>query len=167
MVAVSELRSTSVETTRAVAAAVASLARPGDLILLAGDLGAGKTTFVQGFARALGVVEAVTSPTFTLVHSYAGSRLTVHHADLYRLERTSEVFDLALGELLDDHRSVMLVEWGDVVAGLFGHDHLLVRIQHADGPEARRITWWPSGRAWTARADALRAELARVSAGAE
>ncbi len=163
----SEIRSASADTTRAVAAAVASLARAGDLILLAGDLGAGKTTFAQGFATALGVTEAVTSSTFTLVHSYAGSRLTVHHADLYRLERTSEVFDLALGELLDDRRSVMLVEWGDVVAGLFGHDHLLVRIQHADGPDARRITWSASGRGWTARTEALRAELERASAGSD
>jgi tRNA threonylcarbamoyladenosine biosynthesis protein TsaE len=167
-----EIRSTSADTTRAVAAAVAGLARAGDLILLAGDLGAGKTTFAQGFAGALGVTEPVTSPTFTLIHTYAGGRLTVHHADLYRLDRTVEVLDLALGELLDDRRSVMLVEWGDVVAGLLGHDHLVVRIQHdsdagrgGDGSsgDERRITFVASGRGWTAREDALRATLSSTT----
>jgi tRNA threonylcarbamoyladenosine biosynthesis protein TsaE len=170
-VVVIELRSSSADTTRAVAGTVAGLALAGDLVLLAGDLGAGKTTFAQGFARALGVTEPVTSPTFTLVHTYAGGRLTVHHADLYRLDRTAEVLDLALGELLDDRRSVMLVEWGDVVAGLLGHDHLVVRIHHdldadrgsdAGGAagDSRRITFVASGRGWMAREEALRAALA-------
>jgi tRNA threonylcarbamoyladenosine biosynthesis protein TsaE len=157
--AVIEVKSGSAQATRALAAEVASLARAGDLILLAGDLGAGKTTFAQGFARALGVTEAVTSPTFTLVHTYSGTRLTVHHADLYRLERTTEVLDLALGELLDDRRSVMLIEWGDVVSGLFGHDHLLVRIEHAGAPDLRRLTVVASGPSWMSRTESLRAAL--------
>jgi tRNA threonylcarbamoyladenosine biosynthesis protein TsaE len=160
-----EVPSASADETRALAAAVAGLARAGDLILLAGDLGAGKTTFAQGFARALGVTEPVTSPTFTLVHTYAGARLTVHHADLYRLERTAEVLDLALGELLDDRRSVMLIEWGDVVAGLFGHDHLVVRIEHAVGDDQRRLTIVASGRGWLSRIEPLRAALVSAAAG--
>jgi tRNA threonylcarbamoyladenosine biosynthesis protein TsaE len=109
------LRTTSVDQTKAVAAALAELARPGDLIVLAGEMGAGKTAFAQGFAAGLGVLDTVTSPTFTLVHTYEG-RLRIHHADIYRLERTAEVADLALGELLDDDDAVVLVEWGDVVA---------------------------------------------------
>jgi tRNA threonylcarbamoyladenosine biosynthesis protein TsaE len=155
-----EVRSGSAGVTQKIAAAVADLVRAGDLILLAGDLGAGKTTFVQGFARALGVTEPVTSPTFTLVHTYSSGRMTVHHADLYRLDRTGEVSDLALGELLDERRSVMLVEWGDVVSGLFGHDHLVVRIEHADLADARRISVVASGSTWLARLGALRTATA-------
>ena len=68
---------------------MAGLARPGDVIVLAGDLGAGKTAFVQGFGRALGVTERITSPTFTLVHVYEG-RLPIHHLDVYRLDQMSE-----------------------------------------------------------------------------
>ena len=109
------VRTSSVDDTKAVATALASVARPGDLILLAGEMGAGKTVFAQGFAAGLGVLDTVTSPTFTLVHTYDG-RLRVHHADVYRLERLAEVADLALGELLDDDDAVVLVEWGDVVA---------------------------------------------------
>ena len=81
------------------------LSRPGDIIVLSGEMGAGKTAFAQGFGRALGVVEPITSPTYTLVHSYdvpkSGplGRVTLHHADLYRLDRTAEVADLALDEL--------------------------------------------------------------------
>lgn len=133
-----ELRSESADDTRAIAAALAELARVGDLIVLAGQMGAGKTAFAQGFARSLGVLEPVTSPTYTLVHTYPASigratagvgvtgsadgrspgpntnSITLHHADLYRLEHTAEVDDLALPELLEDD-AVMLVEWGDKV----------------------------------------------------
>ena len=78
-------RTTSVEDTRSLAAELSALAKPGDLVLLAGDLGAGKTAFVQGFARGLGVVEPVTSPAFVLARSYEG-RLPLLHLDVYRLE---------------------------------------------------------------------------------
>ena len=102
---------TSVDETRELAAALVALARPGDVLVLAGDLGAGKTAFVQGFGRGLGVAERITSPTFTLVHVYEG-RLPVHHLDVYRLEQLSEVLDLGLAEMLDDG-GVVLIEWGD------------------------------------------------------
>ena len=77
------------------AAVVAEHVRPGDLLLLVGDLGAGKTTFAQGFALALGIEEPVTSPTFTLARTYPG-RLRMHHVDVYRLERMAEVSDRAI-----------------------------------------------------------------------
>lgn len=130
------LRSASLADTHAIAASVASLARQGDVIVLAGDMGAGKTAFAQGFGRELGVAGPITSPTYTLVHSYPiesgphAGKLTLHHADLYRLERTAEVADLALGELAE-FRGVVLVEWGDVVDGFFG-DHLVVRLESDD-----------------------------------
>lgn len=131
-----ELRSASIADTHVVASAIAALSRAGDIIVLAGEMGAGKTAFAQGFGRALGVTDTITSPTFTLVHSYEvdsgprAGKLTLHHADLYRLERTTEVADLALTELAE-FRGVVLVEWGDVVDGLFG-DHLVVYLEPDD-----------------------------------
>ena len=120
--------------THAVAAAIAGVARVGDMIVLAGDMGAGKTAFAQGFGRALGVTEPITSPTFTLVHSYPLSRrLTLHHADIYRLERTSDIDDLALPELAA-FNGIVLVEWGDVAGSALG-DHLEVRLNHVDDDE--------------------------------
>jgi tRNA threonylcarbamoyladenosine biosynthesis protein TsaE len=117
--------------THAVAAAIAGVARVGDVIVLAGDMGAGKTAFAQGFGRALGITEPITSPTFTLVHSYPLShRLTLHHADIYRLERTSDIDDLALPELAA-FNGIVLVEWGDVAGSALG-DHLEVRLNHVD-----------------------------------
>src|SRR6187399_3507915 len=90
------LRAASLDVTHSVAGALARLSRSGDIILLAGEMGAGKTAFAQGFGRALGVTEPITSPTFTLVHSYPLThRLTLHHADIYRLDRTNDIDDLA------------------------------------------------------------------------
>src|SRR4051795_6974688 len=125
-----QVRAASLARTHAVAAAVARLARPGDIIVLAGEMGAGKTAFAQGFGQALGVTEPITSPTFTLVHSYDSGRVVLHHADLYRLDRMAEVADLALGELLEDH-AIVLVEWGDVVGNTLG-PHLEVRLLRVD-----------------------------------
>lgn len=129
-----ELRASSLADTHAVAAAVAAVARAGDLIVLSGEMGAGKTAFAQGFGQALGITEPITSPTFTLVHSYdivapghAARARVLHHADLYRLDRTAEIADLALDELAED-RGIVLVEWGDVVESMFG-DHLVVHLE--------------------------------------
>jgi tRNA threonylcarbamoyladenosine biosynthesis protein TsaE len=131
------LRSDSVATTCAIAEALATVARVGDVIVLAGEMGTGKTAFAKGFGHALGITEPITSPTFTLVHSYrCPGKLTLHHADLYRLDRTEEVTDLALAELAE-FGGIVLVEWGDVVAGTLG-DHLEVRLafDDADGGDA-------------------------------
>src|SRR6478735_1347280 len=130
------LRSSSVDDTHTIAAAIAGVARPGDVIILSGEMGAGKTAFAQGFGRALGVEEPITSPTYTLVHSYdvpkSGplGRVTLHHADLYRLDRTEEVADLALAELAE-FDGIVLVEWGEVVETTFG-EHLIVHLEHDD-----------------------------------
>jgi tRNA threonylcarbamoyladenosine biosynthesis protein TsaE len=144
------LRVPSLAATHAVAAALASLARAGDVIVLAGDMGTGKTTFAQGFGRALGITEPITSPTFTLVHSYPCGKLTLHHVDLYRLERTAEVADLALSELAE-FGGIVLIEWGDVVAGSLG-DHLMVRLEAVDDDdEARVLRLAAAGRSWAGR----------------
>lgn len=151
-----ELLSSSPEQTRALAAAIAGLARPGDLIVLAGQMGAGKTAFAQGFAKQLGIHEPVTSPTYTLVHTYQAGSTVLHHVDLYRLDHTAEVDDLALPELLDD-RSIMLVEWGDVV-DLGPHLHVELRVDD-DDVDAREITLTSSDRRWAPRWERLEAAL--------
>lgn len=118
----------------------AALLRAGDVVLLSGPLGAGKTTFVKGVARALGVRERVTSPTFTIVRPHACHNdrgiEVLHHADVYRVASIDEVFDLALGELVEES-AVALIEWGDVAAAAFGAD--VVRVDFFDEGEGRRI----------------------------
>ncbi len=150
--------------THEIAAAIAGLARSGDLIVLAGEMGSGKTAFAQGVGAALGVDEPITSPTFTLVHSYAlpstWGKTALHHADLYRLDRLSELADLALGELLESD-GIVLVEWGDVVGSSLG-DHLEVRLT-ADDPQAadhRQIDIRAIGRSWASRWRALETAVA-------
>ena len=143
----------SVDATRDLAHATASLARPGDVVVLAGDLGAGKTAFVQGFGRGLGVEERITSPTFTLVHVYDG-RLPVHHLDVYRLEQLSEALDLGLPEMLDEG-GVVLIEWGDAILPVLPHDFLEVRLTCGAGDDDRHIAFRPVGPAWAPRSDAL------------
>ncbi len=131
------LRASSLDDTQTIAAGLAELSRAGDVIVLSGEMGAGKTAFAQGFGRGLGVTEPITSPTYTLVHSYdvprssGHGRVTLHHADLYRLDRTSEVADLALEELAE-FDGIVLIEWGDVVESILG-EHLVVHLQVDDG----------------------------------
>ncbi len=151
-------RTTAVEATRALAAAVAELARPGDVILLAGELGAGKTAFAQGFGRGLGVPGPITSPTFTLARQYVG-RLVLHHLDVYRLEHMEEVYDVGLPELLDEG-GVTLIEWGDAVVPVLPADFLEIRLTFGDGDDDRDLTLRPVGGPWSARRRALAAALA-------
>ncbi len=162
----------SLAATHAVASTIAACSRVGDIIVLAGEMGAGKTAFAQGFGRALGVVEPITSPTFTLVQTYATPRGLFHHADVYRLEQLHEVADLALGELAE-FRGIVVVEWGDVVSAVLG-EHLEVRLGLAAEPpdddqplldHARRITITPSGRTWAERWQLLTAQLDALDLG--
>ncbi len=145
--------------TQAVAAALASLARPGDLVVLAGEMGAGKTAFAQGFARGLGIEEPVTSPTFTIVREYRGPSLALHHLDVYRLDHLREVTDLGLGEMLDED-AVMLVEWGDAVLPALPDQYLEVRITFGEGDDDRRLELRGVGGSWPARGRLLREALA-------
>jgi tRNA threonylcarbamoyladenosine biosynthesis protein TsaE len=154
-----EARTTSVEDTRALAAELAPLARPGDLIVLAGDLGTGKTAFVQGFARGLGVVEQVTSPAFVLVRSYEG-RLPLTHLDVYRLDHLQELVDIGIAELLDGG-GVTLIEWGDVVTPVLPADFLEVRLALAEPDDHRVVSIRSVGGSWPPRAAALRRAVGR------
>lgn len=148
------LSAPTAEDTRAIGGAVASLLRPGDAIALTGELGAGKTTLVHGLARALGYEGPVASPTFTLVREYRTPRLTVLHADVYRLDRMQEVVDLELEELLQG-AGVLLVEWGDAVETLLPEDHLVVELTVPGEGEERAVSIRPVGSAWAARWERL------------
>ncbi len=153
------LRSTSLESTHAIAAALAPLVRSGDMVVLAGEMGAGKTAFAQGFGAALGVTDPITSPTFNLVHSHPAGRLTLHHVDLYRLSTQHEVADLALDELADAD-GIVLIEWGDVVASGLG-DHLVVRLDvDPDDDAARNVVVNGVGRSWALRWERVEAVMA-------
>lgn len=118
-------RCVSAEDTRQAGADFAAVIEPGDVVLLSGTLGAGKTTFAQGVGRGLGVRERVTSPTFTIVrqHDCENDRgiVTLHHADVYRVGTLDEVVDLALGELVEES-AVALVEWGEIASRVFGRE---------------------------------------------
>ena len=144
--------------------ALAELARPTDLVLLSGDLGAGKTTFCQGFGRGLGIDEQITSPTFTLVRSYTG-RLDLYHLDVYRLEQINEALDLGLSEMLDDD-AVTLIEWGDTITRALPRDYLEVRITFGEGDEDRVLELTPFGSRWQARMRAVGIALASWAPGA-
>ena len=143
----------SADETRGLAAAIADLARPGDLVLLAGDLGAGKTAFAQGFGRGLGVTEQITSPTFTLAQQYDG-RLRLHHLDVYRLDQLADVAGLGLAELLDDGGAV-LIEWGDSILPALPADYLEVRLTFGDGDDDRHVALRAVGPSWGMRKRAL------------
>ncbi len=139
--------------TRRVAGAVATLLAPGDVVVLAGGLGSGKTTFVQGLAGGLDVAEPVVSPTFTLARAYDG-RVQLVHVDVYRLESAHELYDLGLDDLAE--AAVLAVEWGDVVRDYLGSDLLEVRLTPGAGSDDRHVAFTLRG-AWHARRDALAA----------
>ncbi|MAG03645.1 MAG: tRNA (adenosine(37)-N6)-threonylcarbamoyltransferase complex ATPase subunit type 1 TsaE [Acidimicrobiaceae bacterium] len=133
----------------AVASSLAGSVRAGDLIVLCGDLGAGKTAFTQGLGRALGVTTPITSPTFTLANRYEGD-LVVNHIDVYRLVHIDEVRDLGLHELLDD-RSVTVIEWGDAIAGALPGGYLEIRMTLGEGPDDRFLEFRTVGEGWADR----------------
>ena len=156
-----EARTDDAAGTQALAAALADVVVPGDVLVLSGDLGAGKTAFTQGFGAALGVTERITSPTFTLVHEYEGS-VPIHHVDVYRLDDAAEVFDLALPEMLDDG-GITVIEWGNLIIPELPRDYLDIRISLTsieEGLDSRNITLAAVGSSWAAREQKLAAALA-------
>lgn len=139
-----------VAATHALAARVAGVVVAGDLIVLLGDLGAGKTAFVKGLVAALGSPDPVTSPTFIIAQRYVGGRLTVHHLDAYRLAGPEEAADLALDELLDDD-AVTVIEWGDRLRGILPIDRLEIAIGFGAGDDDRELELEAGGPGWAAR----------------
>jgi tRNA threonylcarbamoyladenosine biosynthesis protein TsaE len=131
-----KLVTSSPEETEALGARLAACLRPGDVVLLWGELGAGKTTFVRGACRALGVTRPVTSPTYMIGHRYEG-RVVVSHIDLYRFETVSDADWAELGPYFEN--AVVFVEWPDGGAGLLPDARVSVRFAHMS-PEQREIT---------------------------
>ena len=128
----------SVAGTLAMGERVAEVLLPAPkLIVLRGDLGAGKTTLVKGIAAALGAAgeDDVTSPTFTLVHEYAGPKVRLYHLDLYRLETERELLTLGLEELAEEPDALVLVEWGEKFASVVERADGEISIEHAGGDE--------------------------------
>ncbi|MFI5393407.1 MAG: tRNA (adenosine(37)-N6)-threonylcarbamoyltransferase complex ATPase subunit type 1 TsaE [Myxococcota bacterium] len=154
-----ELRARTAEDTREVGEAMSASLRARDAVVLTGELGAGKTTFVQGVARGLGIEDQVSSPTFTLVKEYRGI-LDIAHVDVYRLERVQDVVDLGLDEL-GDGEGVLLVEWGDAVEDLLPDERLRVELTTEDlVSDARRLRVSALGPSWQERWGALEVAVA-------
>lgn len=162
-----ELRTADADATRAVGAVVASALAPGDVVSLTGELGAGKTCFVQGAAAALGVEDRVTSPSFLLRRDYEG-RVPVTHMDVYRLETLQDVLELGYGE----DGAVLFVEWGDAMRPLLPTEHLEVELSLSEtetvslvgtdenlDAEERRIRLLGHGDGWRRRLAALEPSL--------
>ena len=138
--------------TAALAGRLAAVARPGDVIALQGELGAGKTQFARAFIAARGGTEAVPSPTFTLVQTYELSGGTVWHFDLYRLRAAEEAWELGIEDAFRD--GISLIEWPERLGILLPPRHLLVELAFAATPEARSARLCAMGD-WTARLAAI------------
>jgi tRNA threonylcarbamoyladenosine biosynthesis protein TsaE len=135
------LESASAAETRRIGGRLARLLRPGDIVLLEGELGAGKTCLAQGIGQGLRVAEPVKSSSFVLVNEYHG-RLNVYHADLFRLNAPEEVADLGLEENAAD--GLLLIEWPDRAMEEMPPEHLLVRLEMT-GEKTRRLTFDAAG----------------------
>ena len=133
-----EHRSGSVEETEQLGQALAEHLGPGAVVAFTGDLGAGKTAFVRGLARGLGIPDRVTSPTFTIVNEYEGGRLPLFHFDMYRLASSEELFDIGWEDYLA-RGGVCAVEWSGNIEEALESDAIRVEIRRGDTDEQRRI----------------------------
>lgn len=131
------------EETRNLGLHLGELARPGDIYLLSGNLGAGKTCLTQGIVWGLGSMEYALSPTFVLMRELKG-RLTLYHIDLYRLDRLEEIADLGLDEYLYG-KGLSVIEWAEKGEGLLPAEHLQIRIEYLSDTE-RSFEFTPRGK---------------------
>jgi tRNA threonylcarbamoyladenosine biosynthesis protein TsaE len=143
------------EATAALAARIAKLARPGDVIALDGELGAGKTTFARAFIRARGNAEAVPSPTFTLVQVYEVDEIPIWHFDAYRLLDPDEAWELGIEDAF--HDGISLIEWPDRLGTLLPARRLWITLSDFGSPFARRAAIDP-GDDWAERLAGLAME---------
>jgi tRNA threonylcarbamoyladenosine biosynthesis protein TsaE len=134
--------------TQALGRELAALLRPGDLVVLVGPLGAGKTAFTQGIGAGLGVSEPVTSPTFVIARVHPGGRVPLVHVDAYRLRGVADVDDLDLDASTAE--SVTVVEWGEGLVEQLTDEHLLVRLDRRDD-DVRVARLEPAGTGWEQR----------------
>lgn len=138
----------AVEDTERLGAELAGIVVPGDLVILVGPLGAGKTAFTRGFGRGLGVTEPVTSPTFVIARVHTGGRLPLVHVDAYRLGGAADVDDLDLDVTVAD--SVTVVEWGQGLVEQLADEHLEVRLERRED-DVRTALLVPHGPGWAER----------------
>jgi len=131
-----EFITNSPQETEALAARLAQCLHPGTVIAYTGDLGAGKTAFTRGLARGLGILEPVTSPTYTIVNEYTSGRLPLFHFDMYRLGSSDELFDIGWEDYLE-RGGICAVEWSENVADAM-EDAIYIRIEKL-GEDTRRI----------------------------
>ncbi len=132
----------SVAGTLAIAETIAEILTAPRVVILRGELGAGKTTLVRGWAAALGAKDDVTSPTFTLVHEYQGTRVKLYHLDLYRLETERELATLGLEEMVEDSDAVVLIEWGEKFPSVVELANAEVALAHLQGDERSLMVRW-------------------------
>ncbi|MEX2100501.1 MAG: tRNA (adenosine(37)-N6)-threonylcarbamoyltransferase complex ATPase subunit type 1 TsaE [Acidimicrobiia bacterium] len=149
----------SAEETAALAQRVGALLRAGDVVVLAGQLGIGKTVFAKGIARALGITEPVVSPSFTIVRQYDGGTLPLVHVDVYRLDHLQELHDIGFDDLVGGD-AVTIVEWGDRVGSILPADRLEVSmLADATDDDTRVVQFDANGLMWSDRRDALAAAV--------
>ena len=146
-------KTSSVEETRDLASLLTKVFQAGDVVVLSGDLGAGKTAFTQGLGLALGIEHPITSPTFTLANRYEGE-LILNHLDVYRLENFQEVEELGLSELIDAN-SLTVIEWGDVISSVLIEGYLEITLSLGEGLNDRIIDFSPIGHKWLERESEL------------
>jgi tRNA threonylcarbamoyladenosine biosynthesis protein TsaE len=149
------------EETVRVASILAARLRAGDVVLLTGDLGAGKTTFVKAVAEALNATDPVTSPTFTLAQHYPTPTVPLVHVDTYRLANVGEYRDLGLDDAYGTD-AVFLIEWGELVAGEFTDPLRVTIAADAESSDGRTIEFAAAGQGWVRRIADMRAELMGV-----
>lgn len=143
------LRSSGPDETRAIGHALAAALEPGDVVVLAGELGSGKTVLAQGIARGLGVDEPVPSPTFVIVREYQG-RIPLAHVDVYRLDHVQELHDLGFEEVVDGE-GVAVIEWGDRVRAVLPPERLEIALEEGGGGDERAFLVSALGTRWQAR----------------
>ncbi len=151
------VRTTTPSQTRRLGERIGKLLRAGDVVLLSGELGAGKTVLAQGIAKGLGVTDPVKSSSFVIMNEYDGAALRLFHADLYRLEDPAQVAELALDELAS--RGVLVVEWPEQAGGELPPEHLLARLLY-DGAKGRAVEISGAGERYVAIVQRMRPKSA-------
>jgi tRNA threonylcarbamoyladenosine biosynthesis protein TsaE len=134
----------SVNGTLAIAQTIAEMLPAPRVVILRGELGAGKTTLVKGWVEALGagVADEVTSPTFTLVHEYAGPKVKLFHLDVYRLETERQLATLGLEEMMSEPHAVVLIEWGEKFSSIVDRADAEIAMEHLEGDERSLHVRW-------------------------